>query len=278
MTIRIWHQSVTDLTRLTRYRDALHRHARVACRDDVRVDVHGVAPNTYPEGVPPIETTCYPWMSSLLSTQIVHNAIRAEQEDYNAVAISCFLDPGLREARASVDIPVVSILETSLLATRAVAGSVGLVGLGGAMASDMLRLADNYGLTERIAAVVPVTPPITELELDDLSSSSEVVDRVTRAARATVKAGAELIVPAEGVLNTVLVGLGVTEIDNVPVLDAYGLLLNQAVMFADLWLRTGLRTSRSGVYAKPPDFLRRHVTAATAEVFRNIDDALDGRE
>lgn len=264
MTTRIWHQSITDLTRLPGYQAALAEHASAVCEPSVTVDLHGVEPGTYPAGMAPIETTCYPWLSSLLTVQVVQNVIRAEREGYDAVTISCFLDPGLREARSAVDIPVVSALESALLAAPVVAGSVGLVGLGGAMAADMKRLAGAYGLGSKIAAIVPLTPPVTELEIDSPDGRKSVAERVERAARAAVVAGAELIVPAEGVLNAILVQAGVTEIAGVPVLDSFGLLLSQAVSYAGLWRRTGLRTSRHGLYARGPDAARQHITKVAA--------------
>ncbi|HEY6492713.1 MAG TPA: aspartate/glutamate racemase family protein [Trebonia sp.] len=271
--MRIWHQSITDLTRLPGYRTALAEHAAAVCEPSVAVDLHGVEPGTYPPGLAPIETTCYPWLSSLLTIQVVQNIIGAERAGYDAVIISCFLDPGLREARSAVDIPVVSALESALLAAPVVAGSVGLVGLGGAMAADMKRLADGYGLGGRIAAIVPVTPGITELEIDSPDSREAVVERVDRAAREAVAAGAELIVPAEGVLNAILVRAGVTELAGVPVLDSFGLLLSQAVSYAGLWRRTGLRTSRRGLYARAPEAARTHITAVTARAVAVPDSA-----
>lgn len=273
MTMRIWHQSITDLTRLPGYRTALAEHVSTVCEPSVTVDLHGVEPGTYPEGMAPIETTCYPWLSSLLTVQVVQNIVRAEREGYDAVTISCFLDPGLREARSAVDIPVVSALESALLAAPVVAGSVGLVGLGGAMAADMKRLADGYGLGSRIAAIVPVTPAITELEIDSPGGRESAVERVDRAARTAVTAGAELIVPAEGVLNAILVRAGVTELAGVPVLDSFGLLLTHAVAYAGLWRRTGLRTSRRGLYARGPDDARQHITEVTARALAVPDSA-----
>ncbi|MFI5612739.1 aspartate/glutamate racemase family protein [Amycolatopsis sp. NPDC051903] len=265
--IRIWHQSITELERLPSYAEALREHAAAVCGPDVTVDVHGVAPGTYPEGVAPIRTTCYPWAHQLLCDQIVLAAIEAERAGYDAVACSCFLDPALREARSVVDIPVVSALETSLTESSVVAGPVGMLGLGGAMAADMLVLARGYGLADRIAAMVPVTPELTEHELDDPANHATVVERVRRAGRTAIAAGAELLIPGEGMLNTLLARRGVTEIDGVPVLDAFGLVVHHAEMFVRLRRATELRTSRQGRYAKPPDSLRRHLTAATARAF-----------
>ena len=109
MTIRIWHQSMTDLTKLPQYAKTLKEHAQTVCAKDTVVDIHGVMPGTYPPSIPPIEAIVNPWVDKMISAQIVHNAVMAERQGYDAVAISCFFDPGLREARSLVNIPVVSL-------------------------------------------------------------------------------------------------------------------------------------------------------------------------
>ena len=42
MTIRIWHQSMTDLTKLPQYAKTLQEHAQTVCAKDTVVDIHGV--------------------------------------------------------------------------------------------------------------------------------------------------------------------------------------------------------------------------------------------
>jgi hypothetical protein len=65
MTIRIWHQSLTDLTQLPGYARMLEEHARRICGADTVVDLHGLRPGTYPGGMAPVEMTRYRWAHHL---------------------------------------------------------------------------------------------------------------------------------------------------------------------------------------------------------------------
>src|SRR5690606_5915420 len=107
---------------------------------DTTVDLHGVRPGTYPDGMPPVEMVRYRWAHHLAFVQIVENIMAAEREGYDAVAISCFVDPGLEEARSVVDIPVVSSLETALLVSSTIGRAFGLLTLDDAMATTLGEL------------------------------------------------------------------------------------------------------------------------------------------
>lgn len=70
-----------------------------------------------------------------------------------------------------------------------------------------------------------------------------------------------LAVPAEGLLNTVLVRSGVHEIDGVPVLDSYAALLAHAEMLVRLRRASG-RPRRHERIPQPIDDQLRRATAA----------------
>jgi Asp/Glu/hydantoin racemase len=265
MTIRIWHQSFTDLELLPSYAGMLREHAARVCAPGTSVDVHGVRPGSYPEGMNPIEATRYAWCNHVLASQIAWNAQRAEREGYDAVAISCFFDPGLREARSLVDIPVVSMCETALLLGTSVGGRFGLLGLQGEQSFALRELARSYGATDRVVATLPIEPAITEEELEGVyDGGGDLEERLERVAAQAVAAGADLLVPAEGVLNTSLVRRGISTLAGVPVLDAYGLLLGYAEMLVRLRRATGLTTSHAGAYGRPPGDTGDHLALATA--------------
>jgi allantoin racemase len=107
--IRLWHQSISELDHLPHYQQMLIEHASRVIDADTVLDVHGMRKGTYPDGVAPIDVLGAPWCHYLANIQIIENAIKAESEGYDAVAITCFHDPGLQEARSVVDIPVVSL-------------------------------------------------------------------------------------------------------------------------------------------------------------------------
>ncbi|HEV7964797.1 MAG TPA: aspartate/glutamate racemase family protein [Actinoplanes sp.] len=262
MGLRIWQQSITDLEQLPQYRRTLAAHGRTVCAPDTEVEVHGVRPGTYPDGLTPIEAIAFPWCHRLLSLQIVQGAMEAERQGFDAVAVSCFFDPGLVEARSVVDIPVVSMCETAFQVASAVGRRYGLIGLDSAHAEFLHGLAREYGVSERIAAIVPLHPAVTEADLDAVhGGGGDLAERVASAAEAVAARGADVIIPAEGVLNTALMRQGLRAIGGVPVLDAYGALLAHAEMLVRLRRTTGLATSRVGAYAKSDAAVRDHIAA-----------------
>lgn len=270
MSIRIWHQSTTDLTLLPGYAAMLHDHARLICARDTTVDLHGLTPGTYPDGMAPIDMTRYRWAHYLAFVQIVENAMRAQREGYDAVAVSCFVDPALEEARSVVDIPVVSSLETALLVSSTIGRAFGLLTIDESMARTLRELVQQYGFDSRVVAVEAMAPPIREFELDQaFAGSPGLVERFAAQARRMVADGCDVIIPAEGVINTVLVRNKLHSVDDAPVLDSYGALLAFAEMLVQLRRRSGLTVGRRAAYARPPDSLVQHLRRITAEALRD---------
>jgi len=270
MTIRIWHQSMTDLTKLPQYAKTLQEHAQTVCAKDTVVDIHGVMPGTYPPSIPPIEAIVNPWVDKMISAQIVHNAVMAERQGYDAVAISCFFDPGLREARSLVNIPVVSLAETSFFVGTVMGGRFGLIGLGPEQVFVLDELATRYGANGRIVATLPLTPGVSEDELESVhGGGGDLVERVEKVASKAVAMGADVIIPAEGVLNTALMRRGIKQLAGVPVMDAYGVLLGYAEMLARLQRSTGLAVGHTGYYAGPDGVGFDFFTKVTIEALSN---------
>src|SRR5690606_37263220 len=266
MATRIWQQSYTDLTRLPGYAGLLAEHARAICGPDTTVDLHGLRPDTYPEGMPPVAMTRYKYGVELADLQVIDNIVTAERQGYDAVAISCFLDPGLEQARSLVDIPVVSSCETALLVSSAVSRSFGFLTLDENMAAYLRKLVVRHGFTERVNVVEALDPPIDEFELDRaFAGSPEFVERFSGQARKLIAGGADMIVPAEGVLNIALVRNNVQAIEGTPVLDSYGSLLAFAEMLVQLRRKSGLSASRTGAYAKPPEELVANLRGIVSE-------------
>lgn len=276
MKTRIWLQSFTDLTQLPGYARMLAEHAERVCHSDTTVDIFGVRPGTYPEGVAPIEALRYPSIRHLLDLQVIENALRAEREGYDAVAISCFYDPGLEAARSSVGIPVAGICESTLLVARSVGRSFALVGLDEANAAFLRDLVRHYGLQDSLARVVALDPPVTEPELDQaFAGSSEFVRRFEESCRRqAVLADADVLIPAEGVLNTALVHNEVQEVDGLPVLDAYTILLSYAEMLVNLRRTTGMQASRAAYGPRPSDALTAHFRDGARSVLAEAQESV----
>lgn len=106
------------------------------------------------------------------------------------------------------------------------------------------------------------------------AGSPEFAERLARQARRMVAAGCDVIIPAEGVVNTVLVRNRVHAIDDTPVLDSYGSVLAFAEMLVRLRQRSGLSVGRQGRYAQPPEPLVWHLRQVTAAVLQESDARL----
>ena len=67
--------------------------------------------------------------------------------------------------------------------------------------------------------MLPLDPPITEEELEGVyDGGGDLEERLEKVAQVAVDRGADLIVPAEGVLNTSVVRRGIRTLAGVPVL------------------------------------------------------------
>ncbi|MEW6644998.1 MAG: aspartate/glutamate racemase family protein [Pseudomonadota bacterium] len=266
--VRIWHQSITDLEVLPAYRQNLQSIAARLARSDTSVVIHGVSPGTYPKGMAPIAALRYPWLHHLLTTQVVQGAIAAEEAGFDAVAISCFFDPGLREARSLVDIPVVSACETSLIAALTTGEACGLIALDTHHAGFLGRLVSAYGLSGRVAAITPLDPAVTELELEGEVKPTELLERMERAAWHAVRAGADVLVPAEGVLNSMLVAEGIRSLAGAPVIDGFAAVIAHAEMLVHLRRKAALSVSRLGALARPGKAAALHMQEKAADTLR----------
>lgn len=249
--IRIWHQSMTTLEDQPGYARLMKEHAQKVCAPDTVVDLHGVMPGTHAPDLAPIHAAGLAWLAELNALQIVENVIRAEAEGYDAVAMSCFSDPQLDACRSLVDIPVVSAFETSLLVASTSARAFGLLVPNESAIRNNRKRVKHYGFEHRVAAIAACDPPLTEYEMEHGFDGGPIVDKLVSNIRRLAEQGADIVIPAEGVLNALLVRNGIANVDGVPVFDSFGAVVATAEMLVRLQRSTGLRNARRGSYSKP---------------------------
>jgi allantoin racemase len=261
--MRIWHQSFTDLDRVPLYRKTLIEHGRRSVDAGIEVVIHGLRPGTYGKHLAPIDAIRHPYIEFLNQCQICEAALTAEREGYDALALGCFYDPGLRLARSLVDIPVVGLSETCMLVACSLGRKFSLVALNRDQLVQHEELAEAYGLRSRLANAVAMEPGIDEymLEADD-ASTAPVVAGFRNACQRAVAAGAEVIIPGDGVLNEFLYRRGLLEMDSLPIMDALGVLFRYAAFMVGSRKSIGLSTSRRLHYAKPSDAMLTHARSA----------------
>lgn len=259
--IRIWHQSFTDLTVMPIYHRTLRDHAARVMGADAEVKVHGLRPGTYTEACAPIAAIRHRWVATVQQIQVADAALVAEREGFHAMAVGCFFDPGLREARSLVDIPVVSLGESCALAACSLGRRFGMVTLCADQSEDYSDMIMAYGLERRFAGALALDPAIDEFALEaDEDTARSIEERFDQACARMIERGADIIIPADGVLNEFLVRRGrLSAQGKVPVMDSLGVLFQHAAFMVRIARTTGAGVSRLQMYTKPPSDMVQHV-------------------
>ena len=244
MGLRIWYQSslaVGTNPVFRPYEEAIARNAREVARPDTTVDIYGV------QRVSPHPGSRY--ARYLNGITITRHAAEAEAKGYDAIAVGCYTDPCLDEVRDTVAIPSLFIMQTSMHVACMLGEKFALLGHGTATLRSVQALALRYRLENRLAAVGRIEARLSQAD-QWFRDPAPIIDRCATAARKCVAQGAEILIPACGVLNQLLRENGVRELDGCPVLDGSSLLLKLTEAMADLHRVVGSRWWRGGVSAE----------------------------
>ncbi|MBI4589849.1 MAG: hypothetical protein HY725_13510 [Candidatus Rokubacteria bacterium] len=254
--MRLWLQSAATLDRDPRwavYRRELQAHAGAVARAGTHVEVHGTEVM-----VPEID---YPYVEYLHTRQFIEMGLAAEQGGFSGFVLNCWDDPGLTELRSLLEIPVVSIGESSMLVATMLGERFGLVARNERVGARVWRNVTAYGLGSR--AVPPVYCRVSLPDLGQAFAEPEpIIARFMEAGRQALARGAEVLLPACGVLNLLLRANKVVKVDDAPVMDGTAVALKLAEAMVDLWT-AGLGVSRKTRFARPPN----HVIATVRRVY-----------
>lgn len=275
--MKIWHQSFTDLSSFAHYRDTLRAHARAVMGSAAEVVVHGLRPGTYPAGIAPMDVNSIGGLRMVNEQQVLEAALAAQDGGYDALAIGCFFDPALHQARSLVDIPVVSLTESCMLTACSLGRRFAVVSITDFQQMLTEDLVAASGLASRLAGVVAMTPGV---RLFDLEREGEVVDsirsRFMAACQQALRLGAEVIIPGDGVLNEFLVRHRLLQVEGAVVLDALGVLFQHAAFLARGRAAGVLEVSRRQLYAKPTGPMLAHLRDFSGALRRRESDFSGG--
>ena len=250
--MKIWHHSMTDLSRLTHYRENIIRHAKQVLDEDIMITPHGVPPGVH-GGVPPVDTLKYQYTEFLIERFVCEAAMNAEMSGYDAFTIGCYLDTGMHKARSLVDIPVLSVMNTSMLVSCTLGKKFGVVTISPFMQEHIWESAISAGLEKRVAAILSVDPPINEYQMEGDKDDGDFVERVfLQTCDKVLEAGADVIIAGEGVFNEFVYERGLRFYKSVPIIDGNAVMWQYAIMLAKLQKTNSLSTSRRMSYMTPP--------------------------
>lgn len=248
--MKIWYQSAINFEAHPNYKAALEARFRTIASEGTVVEVHGRSANFGKALLAP-DVIRSAIVYHLVVTPIFIRALTdAEKAGADAFVIGTYSEPILPELRSLATIPIVTMPEATLLAGCMSAPKIGIVTLNSLCIPYMHKSIALHKMTNRISGVHVVPGELGEHDLDaELNSPQTFMEAIEQACHEAIAAGAQVIIPAEGVLAAVTVNAGLREVEGVPVLDSLG----TSVLFAELAVRlkrtTGLTHSPT---AYPP--------------------------
>lgn len=238
----LW-QSATAISGFPDYKKAIEDHGKKILGSDFELTVRGVQKGTF--------DLHFMAFNFLNNSQVFDSVTTAEKEGYDAVAIGCFFDPILDELREIMDIPVVSLGEAGMLTACMLGKRFSAIAYVPQNNNKVFReLLHKYGLSSRAVPFTSFDLPLTELE-KGFKDPKPVLERFEGAAREAVKQGAEVILPACGFLNLVIMHGRMNQVDGATVLDVSGALMKITEMMIVLREVSGTKISRIGYFEAP---------------------------
>ena len=243
---RIWFQGATDRVAHAPYISKLEPHLKAILDPEFSY--------TFNTTTPPVTTT-HAVTEFRAARNFIRNALEAERQGYDAIAITHFQDAGLAEVKSVVDIPVLGLGETTLFHACTLGRKLGLVTINPAFIPWHEDQVIRYGLQQRVVGVRAVDAKITDF-MDAFSSEAgfkKLQPRWERECRALLDAGADVIVPAGGLPMMLYASQPGANIDGAPIVNGVTVIAKSAEMAIKLRKIAGTMVSRRSNFAKVPE-------------------------
>lgn len=241
---------MTELDGLAAYKASLESHAAKVLGPEHAIEVHGMPAGAY-RGRSPTAALSNAFAYHRILDPVLDFALLAERRGFDAFVVGSFSEPFLRELRSAIDIPVVSVAEATFLVACSIGRLAAPVSNDPGIARLVQQSIDAHGLDRRIRPPRWITPSLDEHAMAAaFEDPSRLLQSFEATAREAIEAGADVIIPAEGVLSEFLFDNGIKTIDDVPVMDSFGVTWAYATMMVHLRSKTGLSVSRSGTYRR----------------------------
>ena len=247
--MKLWYQSMSRQQAWGSYSVVLKRTLDQVKDADTEIDVHGI---TKIGGL----ADQYRYLEYLETGEVMENVQTAVKKGYDAFLIGNIADPGLRECREIADIPVLGLCETSLHLACMMGANFSLVTINEKFTPRIVENVTRYRLENRLAAVRRMeVDRIADLGLafSDQRACKRILDQFLKAADDNVEAGAEVVIPAGGVVMALLADAGIYHASKgTPILNGISALVKMGEMAVKLnRIMGGTFTSKRLQYAPP---------------------------
>jgi Asp/Glu/hydantoin racemase len=258
--LKLWYQSMSRQGAWSDYNKALRRILDAVKDPGTKIDVHGIKKigGTTPQ---------FHYLDYLETGEVLENVQTAMRKGYDAFLIGNIGDPGLQAAREIADIPVLALGETSAHLACMMGRNFSLVTINEKFTQRIVDNIGRYGMSGRLAAVNRMkVERILHLDAGfrNPKSRRKIIDQFMKAANANIDAGAEVIVPAGGVVMALLADAGIHDAGRgTPILNGITALVKTAEAVVKLNRIMGGRFTSKRLYYAPPgpdqiDEIRKH--------------------
>ena len=273
--MRLWSQSLTRADAWPGYNRALRALLDQVRDPETEIEIHGIAKRG---GI----GDQYRYLEFIEAQEVLENVERAAREGFDGFLIGNIGDPGLREAREITDIPVLGLCETSTHLATMMGGNFALITGNEKHATRIVENVGRYGLGGKLHAVRTMSVQrLVDLDsgFTDPAAGSALVGEFLAAAGDAAGAGAEVVIPAIGVLMVLLAERGVHSIrGNVPVLNGVVALVKTAESVVRMRrLMAGNWTSKRATYAAPPASQIDELRRAYGDVYPSVNSPERGK-
>lgn len=216
------------------------------CNSVARADTEIVVEHNE-RGIPFIR---HAYFQMLMVSDVVERIIQAEKEGFDGVFVSCCFEPGVKEAREVVDIPVVGGSMPSVFLARQLGQKFGFITDTKRADAQTYDLFKQYKLDVEMAGLTSV-----EMKVEDIAKSPEKnFEQTVKVARKLVADGADVIITGCTVVAAFFSDNEVPDdLKKIPILDANVCAIKTLEMLVDLHQKLGVTVSRHLTYQKPQD-------------------------
>jgi allantoin racemase len=204
----------------------------------------------------------YRYLEHVDTQEILSNGLRAEQEGYDAFLIGNIFDPGLHALREALNIPVLGLCESSIHLACMMGPGFSIVNVNPKFVRKVTENITSAGLAERLVSIEHMQVErgaVLDTAFEDDHVRQTVVDQFTAAARRGIARGAEVVIPAGGIVMSILAKSEVHAVDKAPIVNGVIGLLKVAELAVQIKQLTGFFTSKTMMYSPPTGELLRDI-------------------
>jgi allantoin racemase len=247
--VKLFYQSMGVARRSTTglYAQSLNQLLTQSAAPGTIVDVYGLS-----EGAAIADQ--YRYLEYVDTQEILANGLRAEKEGYDAFLIGNIFEPGLHALREILNIPVLGLCESSIHLACLMGPGFSIVNVNPKFVRKVTENIAGAGLTGRLVSIEHMQVErgaVLDNAFEDDAMRQMVVDQFTAAARRGIARGAEVIIPAGGIVMSILAKSGVHAVDKAPIVNGVIGLLKIAELAVQIKQLTGFFTSKTMMYAPP---------------------------